>query len=76
VSDQKSERPFALLFSQGVCMKNVRSWSVSAIAAVLLVACGGGDPDVPGTGSPAGAPTTKGTFSAVVSLKWASVRHR
>jgi phospholipase/lecithinase/hemolysin len=49
-------------------MKNVRSWSVSAIAAVLLVACGGGDPDVPGTGSPAGAPTTKGTFSAVVSF--------
>ncbi|RQP26625.1 SGNH/GDSL hydrolase family protein [Piscinibacter terrae] len=49
-------------------MKNVRSWGVSAVVAVLLVACGGGDPDVPGTGSPAGAPTTKGTFTAVVSF--------
>lgn len=49
-------------------MKNVRSWGLSAVAAVLLVACGGGDPNVPGTGSPAGAPTTKGTFTAVVSF--------
>jgi len=49
-------------------MKNVRSWGASAIAALLLVACGGGDPNVPGTGSPAGAPTTKGTFTALVSF--------
>jgi len=49
-------------------MKNVRSWGLSAVAALLLVACGGGDPNVPGTGSPAGAPTTKGTFTAVVSF--------
>jgi phospholipase/lecithinase/hemolysin len=38
------------------------------VSAVLLVACGGGDPDVPGTGTPAGAPTNKGTFTAVVSF--------
>jgi len=49
-------------------MKNVRSWGLSAIAAVLLAACGGGDPSVPGTGSPSGAPTTMGTFTAVVSF--------
>lgn len=36
--------------------------------AALLAACGGGDPYVPGTGSPSGAPTTKGTFAAVVSF--------
>ena len=36
---------------------------------LLLAACGGGsDPDVPGTGSPSGAPTTKGTFLHVVSF--------
>jgi len=39
-----------------------------AVSAALLVACGGGDPDVPGTVAPAGAPTTKGTFTAVVSF--------
>lgn len=38
------------------------------LAAVLLAACGGGDPTVPGTGSPAGAPTTKGTFTALVTF--------
>ncbi|MCY7308033.1 MAG: lipase [Rhodoferax sp.] len=49
-------------------MRNIRSWSLLALSALLLVACGGGDPTVPGTGSPAGAPTTKGTFTAVVSF--------
>ncbi|WP_280154062.1 SGNH/GDSL hydrolase family protein [Piscinibacter sp. XHJ-5] len=50
-------------------MKQIRSWAWSAtIAALLLAACGGGDPEVPGTGSPAGAPTTKGTFTSVVSF--------
>jgi outer membrane lipase/esterase len=39
-----------------------------AVSAALLAACGGGDPDVPGTGVPAGAPTTKGTFTAIVSF--------
>jgi phospholipase/lecithinase/hemolysin len=49
-------------------MRKIRSWGLSAIAALVLVACGGGDPTVPGSGSPAGAPTTKGTFTAVVSF--------
>lgn len=50
-------------------MKSVRSWGLSAVAALLLVACGGGgDPAVPGTGSPSGAPTTKGTFTSLVSF--------
>ena len=41
------------------------SWLLSAL---LLVACGGGDPDVPGSGSPSGAPTTKGAFTSIVSF--------
>src|SRR5438309_3290508 len=46
-------------------LRRITPW---ALAALLLAACGGGDPDVPGTGSPAGAPTTKGSFTAVVSF--------
>jgi hypothetical protein len=42
-------------FTKGFGMKNIRSWGLSAIAALLLAACGGGDPDVPGSGAPAGA---------------------
>ena len=49
-------------------MRVFRSLSPWAFSALLLVACGGGDPNVPGSGSPAGAPTTKGTFTAVVSF--------
>ncbi|HEV7914039.1 MAG TPA: SGNH/GDSL hydrolase family protein [Albitalea sp.] len=49
-------------------MKEIRSWGGAVIAALLVAACGGGDPDVPGSGSPSGAPTTKGTFTAVVSF--------
>jgi phospholipase/lecithinase/hemolysin len=49
-------------------MKQLRSWIVTALATALLVACGGGDPDVPGTGSTTGGPATKGTFSSVVSF--------
>lgn len=41
------------------------SWLV---AAALLAACGGGDPEVPGTTPPSGAPSTPGTFAAVVSF--------
>ena len=37
-------------------------------STLLLAACGGSDPDVPGSGSPSGAPTTAGTFAAVVSF--------
>ncbi|MEO8525427.1 MAG: SGNH/GDSL hydrolase family protein [Caldimonas sp.] len=49
-------------------MRAFRSLSPWVVSALLLAACGGGDPDVPGTGSTAGAPTTKGTFTAVVSF--------
>ncbi len=46
-----------------------RSCAAALLAAALLAACGGGsDPSVPGSGQPAGAPTTKGSFSAVVSF--------
>lgn len=47
----------------------IRAVAVAVAAACWLSACGGGgDVTVPGTGSPAGAPTTKGTFTAVVSF--------
>jgi outer membrane lipase/esterase len=49
-------------------MRAFRSLSPWAFSALLLAACGGGDPSVPGSGSPAGAPTTKGTFTALVSF--------
>jgi phospholipase/lecithinase/hemolysin len=41
---------------------------VCGFVGALLAACGGDDPAIPGTGSPAGAPTTKGSFTAVVSF--------
>ena len=49
-------------------MKTRMAWAVPTIAALLLAACGGGDPDVPGAAPPSGAPTDKGAFSAVVSF--------
>lgn len=49
-------------------MHHTKRWAAAALSAALLVACGGGDPYVPGSGSPAGAPTTKGTFTSVVSF--------
>ena len=49
-------------------MKSFRSFVPWVLAAALLSACGGSDPYVPGNGSPAGAPTTKGSFTAVVSF--------
>jgi outer membrane lipase/esterase len=52
-------------------MTRTRSWAhwalLGASATALLVACGGNN-DVPGTGDPAGGPTTKGSFTAVVSF--------
>ena len=45
-----------------------KSGAMSTIAALLLAACGGSDPDIPGSGAPAGAPTTRGSFRAVVSF--------
>ena len=41
-------------------------WVLSS--TLLLAACGGSDDDVPGSGSPSGAPTTAGSFTAVVSF--------
>src|SRR5450755_2003106 len=49
-------------------MRAFRSLSPWIVSALLLAACGGGDPSVSGTGSPSGAPTTKGSFTAVVSF--------
>jgi outer membrane lipase/esterase len=49
-------------------MKNIRIWVLTALASGLLAACGGSDPEMPGSGSPSGAPTTKGDFSAIVSF--------
>src|SRR5262245_19397947 len=47
---------------------SLRPWLAAAVAAAWLLGCGGGDVQVPGSGSPAGAPTTKGSFTAVVSF--------
>ena len=44
-------------------LRRIAPW---ALTALLLAAGGGGDPDVPGKGAPAGAPTTNGSFTAVV----------
>jgi phospholipase/lecithinase/hemolysin len=49
-------------------MRCLKAFSVWLLAGTLLVGCGGGDPDVPGSGSPSGAPTTPGAFTAVVSF--------
>ena len=49
-------------------MRALRTLAAWVFSALLLAACGGSDPDVPGSGSPSGAPTTPGTFSAVVSF--------
>lgn len=40
----------------------------AALAAALLAACGGSDPEVPGTREPEGAPSTRGAFTAIVSF--------
>jgi outer membrane lipase/esterase len=49
-------------------MKRIRAYGWAVVASALLAACGGGDPYVPGSGAPTGAPTTKGAFTAVVSF--------
>ena len=49
-------------------MINIRLGVVSLLGAALLVACGGGETTIPGSGAPAGAPTTKGSFSALVTF--------
>lgn len=49
-------------------MKMRRGVLAAAISAALLAACGGGGNPDPGSDGPSGAPTTVGTFSAVVSF--------
>jgi len=49
-------------------MKSIRSWALTALAAALLAACGGSGQEVPGSGQPSGAPSTQGSFTAVVSF--------
>ena len=46
--------------------RTLSPWVLSS--TLLLASCGGSDPDVPGSGSPSGAPTTAGNFTAVVSF--------
>ena len=48
--------------------KSIRSWALPGLAAALLTACGGNDADIAGSGQPDGAPTSKGSFTAVVSF--------
>jgi outer membrane lipase/esterase len=49
-------------------MRTFRALGLWVLSAVLVAGCGGGDPDVPGSGSPSRAPTPKGTFTADVSF--------
>ena len=50
-------------------MKKILVLGLSLITSALLTACGGGDdPYVAGSTPTAGAPTTKGTFTAVVAF--------
>ncbi len=49
-------------------MNRIRSCLLTLAVGAVLVACGGGDPDVPGSGSPSGAPSTRGSFTALVSF--------
>lgn len=48
-------------------MQSRFAW-LAAAAAAFLVGCGGNDAYVPGSTGPEGAPTTKGSFTAVVSF--------
>jgi outer membrane lipase/esterase len=49
-------------------MKLYRNLAPLALSALLLAACGGGDPYVPGSGSPTGGPTTRGSFTSLISF--------
>ena len=49
-------------------MKRIIYWGTALGLAAFLAACGGGDATPAGSIAPAGAPTTKGSFSAVVSF--------
>lgn len=45
-----------------------RSALWALLGSALLVACGGDDVTIPGSGAPSGAPTTKGGFTALVTF--------
>lgn len=49
-------------------MKRIVVWGSALGFAAFLAACGGGEGTVAGSGTPTGAPTTKGTFTALVSF--------
>jgi len=49
-------------------MKRIIYWGSALGLAAFLAACGGGDATLAGSVAPVGAPTTKASFSAVVSF--------
>jgi phospholipase/lecithinase/hemolysin len=49
-------------------MRNLRSSAPWILSALLLAACGGGDPYEPGSTGTSGAPTTRGTFTKLISF--------
>jgi len=49
-------------------MKRIVVWGSALGFAAFLAACGGGEGTIAGSGTPTGAPTTKGTFTALVSF--------
>jgi outer membrane lipase/esterase len=49
-------------------MKMLARWLKAVLPALALAACGGSDPYVAGSTPPAGAPTTKISFTSVVSF--------
>lgn len=49
-------------------MRQFRNLGLPLLVAAVLAACGGGTGDEPGSVATSGAPTTKGSFTAVVSF--------
>ena len=49
-------------------MFNRRLAVITLLGSALLAACGGSDTTVPGSGAPAGAPTTKGNFTSLITF--------
>jgi outer membrane lipase/esterase len=49
-------------------MKHRHLAGLAVVAAAILVGCGGNEAHVPGSEAPSGAPSTRGSFSAVVSF--------
>jgi hypothetical protein len=51
---------------RGDDIRQIRTSAAALLGAALLVACSGGDPSIPGSGAPAGAPTIQGNFTSPV----------